>query len=327
VEDLFELKPDATPEERDAFNSTALCSKSTKLVRGAVRSLAALAVTVLIWLPSSQVFGAGYNVLPFPIHIDGKGTSEDHALVRRAIEDAKYGIEQARAFCFIFQIAPDSVPITRENDETPVGKICGQVPVLGEVNNWRDANQRKLLSEYNGFKRYLKCGASAPVHDTSGALNMFGAFDCDPCQSRLIKGNPWPLFGQRSAFGDSIGLPGLSNRVTGVERASNSRLGGFHGFGQRLANVVDADAGYQNASASSAKNGESPKGHILLGLQILIGGLVAVMGFKLIRHAFGKGGDINPDAGLGYFLAGVAAILLGIFLISGISLMYLGVLF
>ncbi|MBA3576164.1 MAG: hypothetical protein H0W39_00910 [Sphingomonas sp.] len=60
--------------------------------------------------------------------------------------------------------------------------------------------------------------------------------------------------------------------------------------------------------------------HVLLGLQILIGGLIAAMGFHLVDYAFGKGGAANPDAGLVYFLTGIATILLGIFLISGVNL-------
>lgn len=66
---------------------------------------------------------------------------------------------------------------------------------------------------------------------------------------------------------------------------------------------------------------------VLLGLQIFVGGLLTVMGLKLVRYAFRVVGRQNPDAGVLYLLAGLSAVIFGILLISGINLMYFEVLF
>ena len=62
-----------------------------------------------------------------------------------------------------------------------------------------------------------------------------------------------------------------------------------------------------------------PKGHILLGLQILIGGLLLVVGLYLTAKALGKFGTVGVDAGALYFVTGSFAIGVGGCLIGGIG--------
>lgn len=65
---------------------------------------------------------------------------------------------------------------------------------------------------------------------------------------------------------------------------------------------------------------------ILLILQIAVGGLLCGIGFKVVNYAFVNSDKLGVDAGPCYFLAGLGAIFFGIFLISGVNLVYFGVL-
>ncbi len=69
---------------------------------------------------------------------------------------------------------------------------------------------------------------------------------------------------------------------------------------------------------------EGPKRHVLLGLQILIGGLLPVVGVYLIRYTGAEGRRISVLAGIGCFFAGVAAILIGVSLILTVGLVQIG---
>jgi len=99
-----------------------------------------------------------------------------------------------------------------------------------------------------------------------------------------------------------------------LTNASCLQHGGPSGV-EGFANVVDADSGNENGSASRDEHPKSPQGHILLGTQILIGGLVGLIGCYLINYTLGEGRPRDADTGVGYALLGFALVFLGAFLI------------
>lgn len=65
-------------------------------------------------------------------------------------------------------------------------------------------------------------------------------------------------------------------------------------------------------------------GHILLGLQILVGFVLAMIGGQLFNHAYRKGVTIQPLASLYWFYGGLFAFSGGILLMLSVPFMYLG---
>jgi hypothetical protein len=81
------------------------------------------------------------------------------------------------------------------------------------------------------------------------------------------------------------------------------------------------ESAYSDADSRSDQEIESPKDHILLRLQVFIGGLILVVGFKIFSNSVTKD-NIGVLAVFDYFVCGLITICFGILLISGIGLMY-----
>ena len=121
---------------------------------------------------------------------------------------------------------------------------------------------------------------------------------------------------------------------TNLSFANTSRFfGGNLGDGQLLLSGVkgfpneeNADKGGSYFKNADAKHTSGPKGHILLGLQILIGSLLVGVGIQAIAYATRERSPLSIAAGLSYFVLGFFAVALGVVLISGIDLLYFGVL-
>jgi hypothetical protein len=59
----------------------------------------------------------------------------------------------------------------------------------------------------------------------------------------------------------------------------------------------------------------------LLGLQILIGGLLLIIGLYLLGNSFGEFGEVALEAASAYFICGCAVVVLGGCLVGGIASM------
>ena len=114
---------------------------------------------------------------------------------------------------------------------------------------------------------------------------------------------------------DGVGVLCRNNGISGLVEA-------FFTLADGGDKEQDATAANQHTHDRNAQQQHRPISHILLGLQILIGGLILIVGFKIISYALPKLIDAKIAAGLGYFYGGLGAIIFGILLISGIGLMY-----
>lgn len=171
--------------------------------------------------------------------------------------------------------------------------------------------------------RWAKRGARncrlCNLHKTSGwgvsnILEM-DVYDAARVDLDVINNDPRPL----SIFGQLVlSEHGFSSR-SGV---GYSLAGGF----QSLPNQIDTYASYEDGDARGDEHPHGPKRHVLLSLQILVGGLLAGIGFNLIGYTKREGRNLSVFAGLCCFLGGLAAIIGGVALITGVPLMYLGVL-
>lgn len=208
----------------------------------------------------------------------------------------------------------ESIFNTRSENTINVG-YKGAV-VYGDVALWR------------GVRDY-----DAEVADDSGGLSKIRPTDQNayginrPQWSRIVfqryaGKHPRALrvFSYFNTFQSQFGRKLCGFVPVGSRADSGARL--FQSF----PNKVDADASYEDGAARGYEHPQGPKRHVLLSLQILVGGLLAGVGFKLLGYARAKGRDLTIFAGLCCFLGGLAAIIGGVALITGIPLLYLGVL-
>lgn len=135
------------------------------------------------------------------------------------------------------------------------------------------------------------------TESATGTNNKLGRRD-------WVEINPRPIF-----YHD--GLVGESQPFGGLAKGSQDKVSSNHS--------------HKELRTSQPKEEGSPKSHILLGLQILVGCLITVVGFKLTAYAVSKPSATSIGAGLCYFIAGNAAIIFGIGLISGIGTVYFSV--
>lgn len=211
---------------------------------------------------------------------------------------------------FNFQI-PHKWFVWENRDSSPSGVFIKQLNFIFEVH-------------HAGLNTY---GSSNHTHQSSGRLaNVFGLkskleyclpiLDANRPVVRKIDIHPSSLiFAQQDI--------GLQSGSSGALSFSESLPSGL----QSPVNKKHTNRSQDSHRKRYSEHPKSPKGHLFLSLQILIGGLFGVIGFKLIGNAISEIQTRHPLAEAIYFVTGIVAIMFGILLISGINLMYFGVLF
>jgi len=99
---------------------------------------------------------------------------------------------------------------------------------------------------------------------------------------------------------------------------------GFPSGGESSVKQVNTDTGKYGGTE---EQGSGPVGHILLSLQILIGSLIAIVGFNVFGYAGSESVAGSILTGFGYFMAGCTAVTFGVALILGAGVVPLNVLF
>lgn len=124
----------------------------------------------------------------------------------------------------------------------------------------------------------------------------------------------------RSGDIDSVGI-GLDGRIS-AKQCGSGRLACFV---ESVSYIKDADDADRYSGRRRYEHPLRPYGHILLGLQVCLGGLFGIIGMKLICDADRDRVGRDVDAGAFYTFIGFMLILVGIALITGIDLFYLGI--
>ncbi|MEX0956962.1 MAG: hypothetical protein WDZ83_17325 [Rhizobiaceae bacterium] len=188
--------------------------------------------------------------------------------------------------------------------------------------NWEIGRRHAIAREMGGPVALHKSWASADIphsHLESVCTGNYGLFPgCVHYPTQMVV--------NRRKEGPSGG----SLVASAVERC----LGGFCGFVQHSFGVVgrdfsrgqsfrdQIDASASEYSGKPRRNGypKPPQGHFLLGMQVLAGGLFAIMGCYLLLEAREQVGSRSTFAGLGYFLGGLLSLALCVFFVVVINI-------